>query len=372
VAGSGTPTIFYEYDALGRRVAKTVNGTSTTYLLDGDDDVAEYSGASLLRRYINGSGVDDHLAHAEGSAVSAPPKTYYHVNGNNTVVAMTDSSGTMTQRFAYDEFGSTALGSDVNGEQFRYAGRRFDPETGLYYYRARYYSPTLGRFLQPDSVGYDDDLNLYAYVGNDPLDKTDPTGKCGMDQNSGDCEPAKEFFNKVSAWFFAKFDALVGNTSVSGGVKIKQTLVEEKDMGEKSKYQTAVEAKVGGQVDKNGVRVVGTLEVPTSVSAGKQGVEGSAGSASAKVSFGTDGFKSSMGDPSSDKGKVTSQMEATSGGKKYDLGVAKVSINSSGVVSVSVSRGYVWGQVDFDTQGYASDSRAVDQSTPSPYPAPPQ
>jgi RHS repeat-associated protein len=69
----------------------------------------------------------------------------------------------------------------MSGEQFRYTGRRLDPETGLYYYRARYYSPVLGRFLQTDPVGYGPDLDLYTYVGNDPLDKNDPSGFCEPD-----------------------------------------------------------------------------------------------------------------------------------------------------------------------------------------------
>jgi RHS repeat-associated protein len=165
----------YDYDGLGRRVSKTVTGQGTTaYLLDGDEEIAEYNGATLLRRYVTGPRVDDRIAHAEGSATTNPTKTYYHANHQGSVIAMTDGSGNLAQRVGYDEYGN---GSLATGEQFGYAGRRYDPETGLYYYRARYYSPVLGRFLQVDPVGYKDNLNLYTYVGNDPVDKTDPSGK---------------------------------------------------------------------------------------------------------------------------------------------------------------------------------------------------
>lgn len=96
---------------------------------------------------MTGPGVDDRIAHVE---ISTGSKTCYHTNHQGSVIVMTDNAGNINQNMAYDEYGN---GFASIGERFGYAGRRFDPETGLYYYRARYYSPQLGRFLQVDPIG---------------------------------------------------------------------------------------------------------------------------------------------------------------------------------------------------------------------------
>jgi len=113
---------------------------------------------------------------------------YYHYDVLGSVVALSDSNGDTVQTYEYSVYGQVAA-SDPNflANPYMFTGRRFDLETGLYYYRARYYNPHIGRFMQTDPVGYDDGINWYLYCGNNPLAYTDPSG-LGADYN-GSNEP---------------------------------------------------------------------------------------------------------------------------------------------------------------------------------------
>ena len=188
VNGSATVTVTYDYDPLGRRHSKAVSGTTTTYLSDGNEEIAEYNGATLLRRYVTGPQVDDRIAMVEGAT-----RTYFHVNHQGSVLAMTDAagstSGTGGIRLAYDAYGNSPVATPTSGVPFRYTGRRLDPETGLYFYRARYYAPQIGRFLQTDPFGNRPDLNVYAYVGNEPVNSLDPSGQAPPGCGTGSCPP---------------------------------------------------------------------------------------------------------------------------------------------------------------------------------------
>jgi RHS repeat-associated protein len=170
VAGSASMTL--SYDPLGRLQTTTTSGSTTTFLYAGDELVAEYNGTTLLRRYVFGAGVDRPLVWLEGAGLTNPQAL--HADERGSVIATSNSSGTGTI-YTYGTYGEPGQ-SNWTGSRFRYTGQIALPEVQLYHYKARVYDPHFGRFLQTDPVLYQDDLNLYAYVGNDPLDKSDPSG----------------------------------------------------------------------------------------------------------------------------------------------------------------------------------------------------
>jgi len=143
-----------------------------TLLYSGQALVAEYSGTgAMARRYVFGPGVDEPLVQYEGAGTTS--KSWLYANQQGSIVAQANGNGATTGSQAYGSFGETegALAS-----RFGYTEPQYLAPLELYYYKARMYSPELGRFLQTDPIGHKDDLNWYAYVGNSPVNLTDPSG----------------------------------------------------------------------------------------------------------------------------------------------------------------------------------------------------
>jgi RHS repeat-associated protein len=161
--------VSFRYDALGRRIVKTIGATVQGFTYDGEDILREVRSASSTWIYTHGPGIDEPLARIN----EAGAWRYFHADGLGSIVAITNSGGVVTETIDYDPFGQLLSGSPP---RHGFTGREWDGEIGMYYYRARYYDPKIGRFISEDPIGFEGGLNRYAYVDNNPVRYTDPAG----------------------------------------------------------------------------------------------------------------------------------------------------------------------------------------------------
>jgi len=159
---------------------------------------------TLGERYTYGPGIDEPLV-----GQRQPKIFFYEADGLGSVTSLTDPTGAVAATYTYDSFGflTSSTGSATNW--FRYTARQFDSDTALYYYRARYYDPTIGRFISEDPIGFKGGMNFYGYAGNNPVNKADPTGLCpvGKKMTPEQCQAAQTLLNReaqygttVAAW----------------------------------------------------------------------------------------------------------------------------------------------------------------------------
>ncbi len=187
-------TVTFKYDPFGRRIKKSVAAGVTNYLYSRDNALADVdSSGAFIARYLQSGDVDQPLA-----SVTATGMLFFETDGLNSVTSLSGAAGGLTDTYTYTVFGTTAA-TGTNSNRFRYTGREWDQETGLYYYRARYYDPEPGRFITEDPSGVDGGINLFAYTNNNPLRWTDPFGlmprvpRCP----SGRINPARPELNRL-------------------------------------------------------------------------------------------------------------------------------------------------------------------------------
>ncbi len=167
----GGLTATHKYDALGRRIQRTTSsGGDERYVYDGQDVVADLNSSSTVTTtYVNGTGIDDHLRQTN----TATGVSYFLTDHLGTTAALTDATGNVVETLGYDSFGNNTGSTRT---RYTYTGRERDPDTGLLYYRARFYDPQLGRFISEDPIGFAGGMNWYEYVGSNPVRRIDPTG----------------------------------------------------------------------------------------------------------------------------------------------------------------------------------------------------
>ena len=170
--------VTFKYDPFGRRVQKsfTQGGTTitTNYLYDGRSLLEEVDqNGNVLARYTQSRRIDEPLSEVRSGTTS-----YYDADGLQSITSLSNPAGALASTYTFDSFGKLTASTGTLTNPFQYTGREFDQETGIYFYRARYYDQNVGRFISEDPLRYPDGTAFYVYANNDPLNLFDPLGLC--------------------------------------------------------------------------------------------------------------------------------------------------------------------------------------------------
>lgn len=174
---SAATTLSYDPALRLYQVYTPANSKTLRFQYDGADLIAEYNASNAMTaRHVHGPGTDEPLVTYTGTGLAT--RTWLNADERGSIVAIADDSGAATAKIAYDEYGRPG----TVAARFAYTGQIYIPSLALYYYKARMYSPALGRFMQTDPIGYAGGMHSYNYVGSDPVNFTDPSGNCGSGQ----------------------------------------------------------------------------------------------------------------------------------------------------------------------------------------------
>ena len=181
----GDDAVTFTYDIFGRQTSRNDVSGTCHYFYAGDQKIEERNASGqVTKHYLWGNGIDELLRLDVYNGASSTPY-YVHTDNIGSTTAITDGSGNLVERVRYDAYGvpsfTDALGQTLKkstvGNTTLFQGREYDYDLALYNYRARYFDPSQGRFLQTDPLGYEDSMNLYQGMGMNPVNFTDPMGE---------------------------------------------------------------------------------------------------------------------------------------------------------------------------------------------------
>jgi len=204
VVNPGVGTTTFRYDPFGRRIQKSGPLGTTNYVYDNDNLIEEVDNSgNVLAGYTHGVGVDEPISALRGGATS-----YYQADeALGSITSLSNGVGALANTYTYDIFGNLAASTGTLTNPFRYTGREFDSESGLYFYRSRYFDPIAGRFVSEDSIRFEGGIDFYEYVDNSPVNEFDPLGMSGgpkMPRSARRCKDTDSC--KLLAWKMASFE----------------------------------------------------------------------------------------------------------------------------------------------------------------------